>query len=67
MAAPSASAEGGPVVLSLQEINRVVCRHGWGSLSEWAEGIDRLADLSEAELEALAALAPAGEPEAAHP
>jgi hypothetical protein len=41
-------------VLSLQEINRVVYRHGWGSLSEWAEGIDRLADLSDAELEELA-------------
>lgn len=40
-------------MLSLHEINRVVCRHGWGSLSEWAEGIDRLADLSDAELEEL--------------
>ncbi|HSO43586.1 MAG: hypothetical protein ACXW25_04450 [Rhodospirillales bacterium] len=52
-------------MLSLHEINRVVYRHGWGSLSEWAEGIDRLADLSDAELEALADLAPAGEAEAA--
>jgi hypothetical protein len=42
------------MVLSLQEINRVVHRHGWGSLSEWAEGIDRLADLTDAELEELA-------------
>jgi hypothetical protein len=44
------------MVLSLQEINRVVYRHGWGSLSEWAEGIDRLADLTDAELEELAGL-----------
>jgi hypothetical protein len=44
------------VVLSLQEINRVVYRHGWGSLSEWAEGIDGLADLTDAELEELAGL-----------
>lgn len=42
------------MVLSLQEINRVVYRHGWGSLSEWVEGIDRLADLTDAELEQLA-------------
>ncbi len=41
-------------MLTLHEINRVVYRHGWGSLSEWAEGIDRLADLSDAELEELA-------------
>lgn len=45
------------MVLSLQEINRVVYHHGWGSLSEWAEGIDRLADLTDAELEQLAGLA----------
>lgn len=45
-------------MLTLHEINRVVCRHGWGSLSEWAEGIDRLADLSDAELEELARLDP---------
>jgi hypothetical protein len=41
-------------VLSLQEMNRVIYRHGWGSLNEWAEGIDRLADLTDAELEELA-------------
>lgn len=45
-------------MLSLQELNRVVHRHGWGSLGEWAEGIDRLADLSDLELEELARLDP---------
>lgn len=45
-------------MLSLHEINRVVYRHDWLSVSEWAEGIDRLADLSDAELEALASLGP---------
>jgi hypothetical protein len=48
------------MVLSLQEINRVVYRHGWGSLSEWAEGIDRLADLTDAELEELTNLGSRG-------
>jgi hypothetical protein len=45
-------------MLSLQDLDRVVHRHGWGSLSEWAEGIDRLADLSDLELEELARLDP---------
>ena len=48
-------------MLTLHEINRVVYRHGWGSLSEWAEGIDRLADLTDAELEELVGFGSGGE------
>lgn len=38
-------------MLTLRQINRVVHRHDWTDLGEWASGIDRLADLSDQELE----------------
>lgn len=38
-------------MLTLRQIHRVVHRHDWVDLGEWVDGIDRLADLSDAELE----------------
>lgn len=38
---------------NLSEINRVVYRHQWVSLGEWVDTLDRLADLSDRELEEL--------------
>ena len=40
----------------LQEISRVVCRHDWTSVDQWASTLDQLADLTDdqiAELERL--------------
>lgn len=38
---------------NLSEINRVVHRHEWVSLGEWVDSLDKLADLSDRELEEL--------------
>lgn len=40
-----------PNVLNLRQIHRVVHRHDWIDLSEWVNGIDCLADLTDQELE----------------
>lgn len=42
-----------PEVSNLSEINRVVHRHEWVSLGEWVDSLDKLADLSDRELEEL--------------
>jgi hypothetical protein len=35
---------------NLQDMNRVLYRHDWRSVEEWASAIDHLADLSEQEI-----------------
>lgn len=35
---------------NLQEMNRVLYRHDWQSVEEWASAIDHLADLTEHEI-----------------
>ena len=37
----------------LQEMNRVLYRHDWTSVDQWASNLDHLADLSEAEIDEL--------------
>jgi hypothetical protein len=39
---------------NLTELRRVVCGHDWADLAEWAQAVDQLADLSDADIEALA-------------
>jgi hypothetical protein len=35
---------------NLQDMNRVLYRHDWQSVEEWASAIEHLADLSEQEI-----------------
>jgi len=35
---------------NLQDMNRVLYRHDWRSVEEWASAIDHLADLTEQEI-----------------
>ncbi len=37
----------------LQEMTRVLYRHDWTSVDQWASNLDQLADLSEAEIDEL--------------
>lgn len=39
---------------SPSEIQRVVCRHDWQCLAEWPRALDKLADLTDDEIERLA-------------
>jgi hypothetical protein len=45
---------------NLSEIRRVVVGHSWNDIAEWVHAVEELANLSDGELEAVAAAAPAG-------
>lgn len=38
---------------TLNDIDRIVLRHGWHESREWARAVDELADLSDGEIERL--------------
>jgi len=38
---------------NLQEMTRVLYRHDWNSVDQWASNLDQLADLSDPEIDEL--------------
>ncbi len=40
-------------MVDLQRIGRVVCDHDWSHASEWARAVDRLAELTDEQIEGL--------------
>lgn len=40
-------------MVDMHRIGRVVCDHDWSHASEWARAVDRLADLTDEQIEGL--------------
>jgi hypothetical protein len=38
---------------NLSQVRRVVCEHDWQSLAEWPRALDKLADLTDDEIDCL--------------